>query len=58
MGVQIPPWKGQILGENERPIVTYRNTTVVCAKTTKPIGMPFGLWARMGRRIHVLDAGS
>jgi len=29
-----------------------------CAKkTTEPIQMPFGLWARMGRRNHVLDAG-
>ena len=28
------------------------------AKTTEPIKMPFGLWARMGRRTHVLDGGS
>jgi len=26
-------------------------------KTAEPIGMPFGLWARMGRRNHVLDGG-
>ena len=28
---------------------------VICAKTAEPIEMPFGLWARMGRRNHVLD---
>jgi len=26
-------------------------------KTAEPIEMSFGLWARMGRRIHVLDGG-
>ena len=31
--------------------------SVVCAKTAEPIGMPFGLWGRMGRRNHVLDGG-
>ena len=31
---------------------------MTCAKTAKPIEMPFGLWARMGRRNHVLDEGS
>ena len=30
---------------------------VICAKTAEPIKMPFGLWARMGPRNHVL-AGS
>jgi len=28
---------------------------VICAKTAEPIEMPFGLWAQMGRRNHVLD---
>jgi len=28
---------------------------VSCAKTGEPIEMPFGLWARMGPRNHVLD---
>jgi len=27
------------------------------AKTAEPIEMPFGLWARMGRRNHALDGG-
>ena len=34
------------------------HSTVVCAKTAEPIGMPFGLWSRMGRRNHVLDGGT
>jgi len=32
-------------------------TLVSPAKTTAPIEMPFGLWARMSRRNHVLDGG-
>jgi len=28
---------------------------VVCAKTAKPIEMPFGLWAPICPRNHVLD---
>jgi len=28
-----------------------------CAKTDKLIEMPFGLWAWMGQRNHVLDGG-
>ena len=28
---------------------------VVCEKAAQPIGMPFGLWAQMGHRNHVLD---
>jgi len=54
-----PHWKGQFFweGENGRPIVKYRDTTVICAKTAEQIGMPFGLWSRMGRKNHVLDGG-
>ena len=29
-----------------------------CAKTAKTIEMPFGLWAWMGRRNHVLDGST
>ena len=32
-------------------------TLVSPAKTTSPIEMPFGLWARMGPSNHVLDGG-
>ena len=46
-----------------RPIVTDRVawsvglsvTLVSPAKTAEPIEMPFGLWARMSPRNHVLD---
>ena len=53
-GPDPPMGRGKFLGENGRPIV---KSTVVCAKTAEPIGMPFGLWARMGHRNHVLDGG-
>ena len=58
-GPDPPVGRGKFWGENGRPIVKYKDTlyTVVCAKTAEPIGMPFGLWGRMGRRNHVLDGG-
>ena len=37
--------RGKFWGENVHPIVKYRDTTVICAKTAEPIEMPFGLWA-------------
>jgi len=47
--------RGNFEGE-QRPIVKYRDTSVVIsAKMAEPIKMPFGLWARMGPRNHVLD---
>ena len=36
------------------PIVKYRDTAVICAKMAEPTEMPFGLWAQMGPRNHVL----
>ena len=36
-------------------LAVWGHSTVVYTKTAEPIGMPFGLWARMGRRNHVLD---
>jgi len=47
--------RGNFEGGIGRPIVKYGDTAVVCAKTAEPIEMPFGLWARMGRRNRVLD---
>ena len=39
-----------------RPIVKYRdNLRTSVGKTAEPIEMPFGLWARMGPRNHVLN---
>ena len=29
-------------------------STVICTKTAEPIEMPFGLWARMSQRKHIL----
>jgi len=55
-GPDPPMERGKFWAENGRPIVKYRDT-VVCGKTAEPIGMPFGLWARMCRRNHVLDGG-
>jgi len=52
-----PPWEGAILRGKGRPIVQYRDTAVPCAKTAEPTEMPFGLWAWMGPRNHVLDGG-
>ena len=56
-GPDPPMGRGKFFWENGHPIVKYRDTTVVCAKTAEPIGMPFALWARKGRRNHVLDGG-
>ena len=30
------------------------HSAVICAKTAEPIELPFGLWARMGPRNHML----
>ena len=40
-------------------VATLRSRTIAvpCVKTTEPIEMLFGLWARMGRRNHLLDGG-
>jgi len=56
-GPDPPMGRGKFLGENGRPIVKYRDTTVICAKTAEPIRMPFGLWAQMGCWNHVLNGG-
>jgi len=42
-------------GGKGRPILQYRDTAVTCAKTAKPIVMPFGLWAQNGPWNHELD---
>jgi len=31
------------------------DTDMNCPKMAEPIGMPFGLWTRVGPRKHVLD---
>jgi len=54
-----PPWEEAILrGGKVRLIVKYRDTMPSCAqKPAEPIEMPFGFWARMGRKNIVLDGG-
>jgi len=49
--------RGDLEGGKGRPIVKYRDSQRSRAKTAEPIEMPFGLWARMGPRNHVLDGG-
>jgi len=44
-GSRSPMGRGNFFGVKGRPIVKYRDTTVICAKTAEPIEMPFGLWA-------------
>ena len=54
-----PPWKGAILrAEGASHCKIYGHSAVISAKTAEPIEMPFGLWAGMGPRNHVLDGSS
>jgi len=59
MGSRSPHGKGAILREGKGcPIVKYRDTLrSPVKKTAEPIEIPFGLWAWMSRRNHVLDGG-
>jgi len=47
-------------GKNRQTItkIYYGHSAVICANTAEPIEVPFGLWARMGPRHHVLHGGS
>ena len=50
--------RGNFEGRKGRPIVKYRgHYVVICAKTAEPIEMPFGLWAWINPRNHLLDGG-
>jgi len=56
MGVHILPWEGAVLREEKSSTVKYRDTLRSSVqKTAEPIEIPFGLWARMDPRNHVLD---
>jgi len=55
MGVQIPPMKMGNFGERGVPLSSIGTLCVIRAKTAEPIEIPFGLWAGMGPRHHVLD---
>ena len=50
--VQMPTREGTILrGKRANKCKQYIHSAVVCAKTAEPIEVPFGLWARMGRKL-------
>jgi len=50
-----PPWEGAILRGKGGHIVKYRDILrSYVQNAAELIEMPFGLWARMGRRNHVL----
>ena len=49
--------RGNFEGEVASHCKVYGQSAVICAKTAKPVEMPFGLWFRMDRRNHVLDGG-
>jgi len=53
-GVQIPMGMGNFEGGGQ-PIVKYRDILRwAVQKTSEPIEMSFGLWARIGQRNHIL----
>jgi len=43
-----PLYEGTILRGKRQPIVKYRDTVVICAKTAELIKMPFGIWTWVG----------
>ena len=45
-GQHLPIVRGNFEGEKGRPIVKYRHSAVVCAKTAESIDLPFGLWTQ------------
>jgi len=47
--------RGNIEGKGASHCKAQGHMAVICAKTAELIEMSFGLWARMGRRNHVLD---
>jgi len=58
-GPDPPIGRGNFQQKRGRPIVKYADTLRSSVrKTAEPIEMPFGLWARVGRRNHVLDGGA
>ena len=48
--IRSPVWRNNFGTEHAR-----RHSAVSCAKMAEQIGMPFGLWSRVGPMKHVLD---
>jgi len=55
-GPDSPMGRGNFEGKGAHCKV-WGHSAVICANTAELIEMPFGLWARMGRKNHVLDGG-
>jgi len=49
-----PMQSGNYKGGKGWPIVKYSDSVVSCAKVAEPVEIPFGLWAPVGQRKHVL----
>ena len=49
--------RGNFEGKGASLCKVYGHSVVTYAKTAQPVEMPFGLWAGMGPRNHVLDGG-
>ena len=52
------PMRQRNFRKNDIPGHARRHPAVSCAKMAQPIEMPFGLWAQLGSRNHVLDGGT
>ena len=55
MDVQIPMGRDNFKGGKGVPLLSIGTLCGHLCKTAKPIEMPFGLWAHMDPRNHVLD---
>jgi len=57
MRVQIPHVKRQLCWERASHCKVWGHSAVLCAKTSEPIEMPFGLWARIALGIICIRWG-
>jgi len=58
-GLQISPCEGAILrGKGAAHCKVHRGSTMSCGKIAELVEMPFGMWARVGPRNHVLDGSA
>jgi len=58
MGGPDPPWEGAILVDRGAHCKVWAFSALSCAKTAKPIHLPFRLWTRVGRRMQPYSPGS
>jgi len=55
MGGPDLPWEWEIVVDRGTNCKVLALSAVSCAKTAKPIHLPFRLWTRVGRRMHMLN---